>query len=40
VLSGLYGAHQAIIVVSKDPKMSKQGTVGHRKHNIYSFLEI
>jgi hypothetical protein len=31
-ISGPYWAHQDIIVVSKDPKMSKHGTAGKRKH--------
>jgi hypothetical protein len=32
MLPGLYQAHQAIIIVSKDSKMSKHGAPGKRKH--------
>jgi hypothetical protein len=32
MLTGLHGAHQAIIMASKDPKMSRQGTAGKKKH--------
>jgi len=31
-LSEPYGAHQAIIIASQDPKMSKTGIAGKRKH--------
>jgi len=31
-ISGPYWAHQAILMVSEDPKMSKQGTAGKMKH--------
>jgi hypothetical protein len=30
--SGPYWAHRAIVMVSEYPKMSRQGTVGRRKH--------
>ena len=32
MLAGLYSAQQAITTASKDPKMSKQGTAGKKKH--------
>jgi len=32
VLSGVYSAHWAVIMTSRDSKMSKRGTAGKRKH--------
>jgi len=32
VLSGIYWAYQAIIMASKDTRMSKQGPAGKRKN--------
>ena len=32
MLAGLYRAQQDIITSSKDPKMSRQGTAGKKKH--------
>jgi hypothetical protein len=32
VSNGLYLAHQATVMASKDPKMSKRAAVGKKKH--------
>jgi len=39
-LSRPYWAHQAIIMVSKDPKMGKQGTAGKRNMQLMTLQEL